>query len=104
MAADPDPVPLNYKSPRRRPLLRERDDLAYILPMASFLVLIWVGTLGTETGHGNILYPYAYAARALIVGLMLLLFRHAYTRIRWSYWWLGLIVGIAWFFQWVPMQ
>jgi CAAX prenyl protease-like protein len=104
MPADPNPIPLNYRSPPRRPLLRERDDLAYILPMATFLVLIWVGTLGAETGHGNTFYPYAYAARAFIVGVMLLLFRHAYTKIRWSYWWLGLVVGVIGLFQWVGMQ
>jgi CAAX prenyl protease-like protein len=99
-------VPINYESPRprepRRPLVR--DDLAYILPMAAFLAFIWVGTKGVETKFGNTGYPWAYAARVVVVGLMLILFRHAYTKIRWNHWWLGLLVGIAGIFQWVGMQ
>jgi CAAX prenyl protease-like protein len=35
---------------------------------------------------------------------MLFAFRRAYTRIRWNQWWLGLIVGVIGFYQWVPMQ
>jgi CAAX prenyl protease-like protein len=46
----------------------------------------------------------SYAARAVIVAAMLFAFRRAYTRIRWNHWWLGLIVGVLGFFQWVPMQ
>ena len=77
-----------------------RDDLAYMLPMASFLVLIWAGGLAER--HG--LYPAAYTARALIVGGMLIAFRKSYTAIRWNHWWLGILVGVAGIFQWVPMQ
>jgi hypothetical protein len=80
------------------------DDTAYILPMATFLALVWLGTKGTETGHGNTWYPAAYTARVVIVGLMLLLFRRAYTTIRWNHWWLGLIVGVAGIVQWIGMQ
>lgn len=72
--------------------------------MATFLAFIWLGTKGTETGHGNTWYPAAYLARVVVVGLMLILFRHAYTRIRWNHWWLGLIVGVVGIFQWVGMQ
>src|SRR5688500_18741024 len=97
------PQPLNYESPpRRRPWVS--DDAAYVLPMFAFLALIWVGTKGEETGHGNTWYPAAYAARVVVVGLMLILFRHAYTKIRWNHWWLGLIVGVVGIFQWVGMQ
>jgi CAAX prenyl protease-like protein len=35
---------------------------------------------------------------------MLFAFRRLYTRVRWDYWWLGVIVGVVGIFQWVPMQ
>ncbi len=92
----------SYDSPPRS--LPIREDLAYILPMAAFLALIGVGVLGTETGHGNTWYPWAYLARAIIVAAMLIAFRRAYTKIRWNHWWLGLVVGIVGIFQWVGMQ
>jgi CAAX prenyl protease-like protein len=85
-----------------KPLVR--DDLAYLIPMITFLVFIWIGTRGKETGHGNSWYPWTYVARAIVVGAMLILFRHAYTKIRWNHWWLGLIVGVIGIFQWVGMQ
>src|SRR4051794_13278729 len=73
-----------------------RDDLAYLLPMAVFMGIIWVG------GHWKLLYATAYVARVILVGLMLIAFRKLYTRIRWDYWWLGIIVGVIGIFQWVP--
>jgi CAAX prenyl protease-like protein len=81
-----------------------REDLAYILPMAVFLGFIWVGTQGTETPAGNAAYPWAYLARTVIVGAMLIFFWRSYTKIRWNYWWLGVIVGVLGFFQWIGMQ
>jgi CAAX prenyl protease-like protein len=81
-----------------------RDDLAYMAPMAVFLAFIWVGGLGNETGHGNTWYPWAYLARAIVVGLILIALRHSYTRIRWNHWWLGFLVGVVGIFQWVGMQ
>jgi CAAX prenyl protease-like protein len=106
----PDPIPRNYGSDSgKQPVPGSekhpvREDLAYILPMAVFLAFIWVGTKGAETGNGNTWYPWAYLARAIVVAAMLVAFRHAYTRIRWNQWWLGLIVGVAGIFQWVGMQ
>jgi CAAX prenyl protease-like protein len=98
-----DPITLNYQpKPARKPLVR--DDLAYILPMAVFLAWIWVGTKGPETEYGNAWYPWTYVARALTVGVMLVLFRHSYTKIRWNHWWLGVIVGVVGIFQWVGVQ
>lgn len=100
----PNPVPLNYRSstpPRQSPLPPE---VAYVLPMATFIICIWFGTKGTDTGNGNTWYPAAYVARVVVVGLMLIAFRHAYTKIRWNHWWLGLIVGVVGIFQWVGMQ
>src|SRR5436190_15740643 len=80
---------LNYEPKPPPPPARERDDLAYILPMAVFLAFIWLGGKGTATEHGNTWYPWAYAARAVVVAALLIYFRKAYTRNRWNYWWLG---------------
>ena len=93
---------LNYESSPRKPLVPAEP--AYILPMATFLAFIWLGTKGADTGHGNTWYPAAYVARVVVVGLMLICFRHAYTKIRWNGWWLGVIVGVVGIFQWVGMQ
>jgi uncharacterized protein len=81
-----------------------RDDLAYVLPMFTFIAIIGIGTLGTKFGYGFTWYPWAYLARVVIVAAMLIAFRHAYTKIRWNHWWLGLIVGVVGIFQWVGMQ
>jgi len=97
----PDPIPLNYQPKPAKPA---REDLAYILPMLVFMIFVWLGTKGEDTGHGNTWYPWTYLARAVVVGLMLILYRRTYTKIRWNHWWLGLFVGVAGFFQWVGMQ
>jgi CAAX prenyl protease-like protein len=75
-----------------------RDDLAYLLPMAAFMAFTWVG------GQWRSLYPLSYLVKVIVVALMLMAFRRLYTRIRWDYWWLGILVGIIGIFQWVPMQ
>ena len=75
-----------------------RDDLAYLLPMAVFMVFTWAG------GNWKSLYPLTYVAKTVVVAAMLFAFRRLYTRVRWNYWWLGLIVGVIGIFQWVPMQ
>jgi CAAX prenyl protease-like protein len=75
-----------------------RDDLAYLLPMLVFLGFTWVG------GNWKSLYPISYVVKVLVVGAMLIAFRRLYTRIKWDYWWLGIIVGVIGIFQWVPMQ
>jgi uncharacterized protein len=87
---------------QRKPIIS--DEFAYLLPMITFLAFIWVGTKGTETPNGNTWYPWTYVARTLVVGAMLIAFRRAYTKIRWDYWWLGLVVGLVGIFQWVGMQ
>lgn len=81
---------------KRRPTVA--DDTAYFLPMAVFLVFVAIG------GHWPSIYAWAYAARAVIVAVMLWVFRRHYTKIRWNHWWLGAIVGIVGIFQWVGMQ
>jgi CAAX prenyl protease-like protein len=77
---------------------RVSDDVAYVLPMLAFLVLVWVG------GTWKSLYAPAYVARALIVPVLLAVLWRQYTRIRWNGWWLGAIVGVVGVFQWVLMQ
>ena len=93
---------MDYKSPRiRRTLVRRtlvRDDIAYLLPMLTFLVITWVG------GNWKDLYPVSYIAKTIIVAVMLAVLWHQYTRIRWNGWWLGVIVGVVGIFQWVGMQ
>jgi uncharacterized protein len=81
-----------------------RDELAYILPMAVFLALVWMGGKGPETATGNAWYPWAYVARTAIVAGLLIYFWRSYTRIRWDYWYLGVVVGVAGFLQWVGIQ
>jgi CAAX prenyl protease-like protein len=66
--------------------------------MAVFMGFIWVG------GHWKALYTHAYVARVVVVALLLIAFRKLYTRIRWDYWWLGILVGVVGIFQWVGMQ
>src|SRR5947209_2684608 len=74
------------------------DDIAYILPMAAFLALVWVG------GHWPSHYPATYVARVIIVAALLAALWRRYTRIRWNGWWLGVLVGVVGVFQWVGMQ
>jgi CAAX prenyl protease-like protein len=80
---------------RRAPV---RDDLAYLLPMLTFLAFTWAGATWKD------LYVATYATKALVVAVMLYLFWPAYTRVRWNGWWLGAIVGVVGIFQWVGMQ
>jgi CAAX prenyl protease-like protein len=75
-----------------------RDDWAYIVPMALFLLFTWVG------GQWKDLYPLTYLLKTLVVPVTLFYFWKQYTRIRWDYWWLGAIVGVIGIVQWVPMQ
>jgi len=74
------------------------DDFAYIAPMAAFLILTWAG------GHWPNWYPASYTAKTIAAGGLLIAFRHRYTKIRWNYAWLGVIVGIIGLVQWVGME
>jgi CAAX prenyl protease-like protein len=75
-----------------------REDVAYFLPMVTFLLFNLVGSQWPVT------YPFTYVAKTLIVAGMLIAFRRAYTAIKWDYWWLGVLVGVIGIFQWVGMQ
>jgi uncharacterized protein len=74
------------------------DDLAYIAPMATFLILTWAG------GQWESLYPLSYVIKTIAAGLLIIFFWKRYTRIRWDYWHLGIIVGIIGIFQWIGME
>ena len=93
----PTPVVPDYQP---KPPLRSRltDDMAYILPMAAFLLILQVG------GTWKSLYAEAYVARTLVVPVLLALFWRRYTTVRWNGWWLGVLVGVVGVFQWVLMQ
>ncbi len=82
----------------RTPRAFVSDELAYILPMTAFLLMVWVG------GHWPAYYPHTYIARTILAGVLLLVFRRQYTQIRWNHWWLGLFVGILGAGQWIGMQ
>lgn len=75
----------------------DRDEAAYILPMAAFLILIGVG--GWITDH-----PWGYLPRAILVPILLAVFWKRYTKIRWDYWWLGAIFGVLGIVQWIGME
>jgi membrane protein YdbS with pleckstrin-like domain len=86
----------------KRPLVA--DDIAYIAPMAVFLLLTAAGASGTFKAMTPYAYPIAYAVKVVVVvALLVLLWKH-YTKIRWNHWWLGVIVGVVGIFQLVGMQ
>ena len=91
MTTPPDPT-------TGRPARLINDDVAYVLPMAVFLTGVWAG------GHWPQVYVAAYAARAAAAAAALVLLRSHYTRVSWSYWWVGAIVGVVGVVQWVGMQ
>jgi CAAX prenyl protease-like protein len=76
----------------------QSDDAAYLSPMAAFLLLTWVG------GHWPGLYPASYVAKTIAAAGLLFYFRNHYTKIRWNYWWLGVVIGILGVVQWVGME
>ena len=75
-----------------------RDDLAYILPMAAFMVFLLIGAQFER------FYPHTYVARVIVTAILLIVCWRHYTKISWRYWWLGVIVGVIGIVQWVPMQ
>jgi CAAX prenyl protease-like protein len=89
-------TPLDYQSRTRRTFVR--DDLAYILPMAVFLLFTQIGVSWPS------LYQASYVAKTLIVAAMLVVLWPHYTKIRWDYWWLGIIFGVLGVVQWVGME
>jgi len=94
--ADDRPAPTTQCVPPKAALVR--DDIAYILPMAVFLALTWVGGLGPR------IYIASYVAKTIVVAILLFLLWRHYTKIRWTYWWLGIVMGIVGVVQWVGME
>jgi membrane protease YdiL (CAAX protease family) len=76
----------------------KRDDVAYAAPMLVFLAFTQLGV-----SYKNF-YPASYVAKVVIVPILLWFYWRHYTKIRWNYWWLGVVVGVVGIFQWVPMQ
>jgi CAAX prenyl protease-like protein len=98
---DPSPLPdaaPHVPEPRLEPPSTRNDDYAYALPMAAFLVLTWVG------GKWESLFTLSYVLKTFAAGLLIIFFWKRYTKIRWDYWWLGVIVGVIGIFQWVGME
>jgi membrane protease YdiL (CAAX protease family) len=76
----------------------DRDEVAYLAPMLSFMLFIWIGSEWKE------LYPWAYVGRTICAATLLWIFRKRYTPIRWNYWWLGILTGIVGIVQWIGMD
>jgi CAAX prenyl protease-like protein len=88
--------PLNYELRPRNPLFR--DDIVYVLPMAVFLVMTQLGAWWPN------LYPAMYALKTIAVAALLIALWPRFTKIRWTYWWLGVLFGIVGVVQWVGME
>jgi CAAX prenyl protease-like protein len=84
--------------PERSESSGRRDDLAYIAPMAAFLLL--TAASGKWPDYYAIFYPIKTVCAAV---LLVALWKH-YTKVRWDYWWLGVVVGVIGIFQWVGMK
>jgi hypothetical protein len=104
------------------------DDLPYILPMAIFLLLTWLGGLGApeeppagklttqpattqttpatveQAGRWSDLYPLSYVLKTFLAAGAVAFFWGRYTPISWRYWQLGVIVGVIGVVQWVGME
>jgi len=78
--------------------LLQSDDVAYLAPMGAFLLLTWVG------GHWPDAYPGSYVAKKIVAAGLLIYFRKYYTKSRWNFWWLGILIGIVGVVQWVGME
>jgi len=87
------------QAPRPHWLGLDRDETAYIAPMAAFLLLIAAGGW-----LGDAAYPYAYLARAVAVPVLLYVCWRFYTRISWKHWPLGVLFGVLGVVQWIGMQ
>ena len=75
-----------------------RDDVAYILPMAVFLLITAAGD------HWPAFFPASYVVKTVLAGILLILLWRHYTKIRWDYAWLGALIGVVGVVQWVGME
>jgi CAAX prenyl protease-like protein len=77
---------------------RVSDFWAYVIPMAIFMLFTWLGTQSKQ------LYPICYVAKTVLAAAALYLLWPKYTPVRWTHWWLGVIVGVIGVVQWVGME
>lgn len=91
-------MPIEDSPPVIRSRLRVREDIAYILPMGVFLVFIQIGSWWPS------LFPLLYVVKTVVVAVLLVLLWPYYTKIRWNYWWLGILFGVIGVVQWVGME
>jgi CAAX prenyl protease-like protein len=73
------------------------DDIAYVLPMAIFLLFTQAGN------HWPSFYPASYIIKTFLAAFAIVICWPRYTRIRWNYWWLGIVFGIFGIVQWLGM-
>jgi CAAX prenyl protease-like protein len=87
------PPPSNRSSPFP-------DDWSYLLPMGVFVGLTALA------GSWPALFPllYIYIFKTILTAVLLYICWPAFTKIDWSGWKLGILVGIAGIFQWVAME
>lgn len=91
----PDSAAPLARAARRSPV---RDDIAYMLPMGAFLALTYVGSTWQS------LFPASYALKTIVAAALLVICWPAYTRVRWTHWQLGVLVGVVGVVQWVGME
>jgi hypothetical protein len=75
-----------------------RDDFAYFLPMGIFLLFTQAGVWWPT------FYPASYVAKTFLVAIMLVVLWPHYSKIRWNYWWLGVLFGIVGIYQWIGVD
>ena len=86
------------RSVRHLILNRVTDWWAYVIPMAVFMLFTWMGTTWPT------LFPLSYILKTFVVAALLFLLWPKFTKVRWDYWWLGIIVGVIGVVQWVGME
>jgi CAAX prenyl protease-like protein len=91
-------APLDYHTPPSARSSGWGDDLAYLVPMGTFLLFTQAGVTWRH------LYPLTYVAKTVVVAVLLVLFRRRYTPVRWNFWWLGVALGVIGIVQWLGMQ
>jgi CAAX prenyl protease-like protein len=84
--------------PRGSILDRISDFWAYVIPMAIFMALTWLGTQSKQW------YPACYVAKTVLAALALYILWPKFTPVRWNHWWLGIIVGVVGTVQWIGME
>jgi hypothetical protein len=90
--------PISSGNNQRGPGRWVADDLAYVLPMAVFLLFTWLG------GQWIAFFPASYVIKTVLTGACLIFLWPQYTRIKWSHAWLGVVIGIVGLVQWVGME